>query len=138
MRASSSRRTHPTFNVDVDRTRAQYVGLTERDVTNSLVVNLAGSAQVAPTYWLNPDNGVTYSIVMQTPQYQIDSLSALQNLPITAPATPQPQMLGGIADITRSTSSAVVSQYDIQPMVQIYATHAGPRSRRGRRRRQDS
>ena len=71
---------NPTFNIDVDRTRAQYVGLTERDVTNSLVVNLAGSSQVAPTYYLNPDNGVSYSIVMQTPQYQIDSLSALQTL----------------------------------------------------------
>ena len=70
----------PTFNIDVDRTRAQYVGLTERDVTNSLVVNLAGSSQVAPTYYLNPDNGVSYSIVMQTPQYQIDSLSALQRI----------------------------------------------------------
>ncbi len=59
----------PGFNVDVDRTRAQYVGITERDVTNSLVVDLAGSDQVQPTFWLNPDNGVNYSMVMQTPQY---------------------------------------------------------------------
>jgi multidrug efflux pump subunit AcrB len=116
---------NPTFNIDVDRTRAQYVGLTERDVTNSLVVNLAGSGQVAPTYYLNPDNGVSYSIVMQTPQYQIDSLSALEALPITAGNAGTPPILGGIADITRSTSSAVVSQYDIQPMVQIYATPQG-------------
>ena len=116
---------NPSFNIDVDRTRAQYVGLTERDVTNSLVVNLAGSAQVAPTYYLNPDNGVSYSIVMQTPQYQIDSLSALETLPITAGSTGAPPILGGIANITRSTSSAVVSQYDIQPMVQIYATPQG-------------
>jgi multidrug efflux pump subunit AcrB len=115
----------PTFNVDVDRTRAQYVGLTERDVTNSLVVNLAGSSQVAPTYYLNPDNGVSYSIVMQTPQYQIDSLSALQALPITAAGNSQSPILGGIADVTRTTSSAVVSQYDIQPMVQIFATPQG-------------
>src|SRR5450631_2783053 len=115
----------PAFNIDADRTRAQYVGLTERDVTNSLVVNLAGSAQVAPTYYLNPDNGVSYSIVMQTPQYQIDSLSALETLPITAGSTAAPPILGGIANITRSTSSAVVSQYDIQPMVQIYATPQG-------------
>ena len=70
-RASSSRSTARAFDVDVDRTRAQYVGITERDVTNSMVVNLAGSSQVAPTYWLNPENGVSYSIVMQTPQYQI-------------------------------------------------------------------
>jgi multidrug efflux pump subunit AcrB len=116
---------NPSFNIDVDRTRAQYVGLTERDVTNSLVVNLAGSAQVAPTYYLNPDNGVSYSIVMQTPQYQIDSLSALETLPITAGNTAVPPLLGGIANIKRSTSSAVVSQYDIQPMVQIYATPQG-------------
>ncbi|HEY5127929.1 MAG TPA: efflux RND transporter permease subunit [Bradyrhizobium sp.] len=116
---------NPSFNIDVDRTRAQFIGLTERDVTNSLVVNLAGSAQVAPTYYLNPDNGVSYSIVMQTPQYQIDSLSALETLPITAGNSGTPPILGGIANISRSASSAVVSQYDIQPMVQIYATPQG-------------
>jgi len=116
---------NPTFNIDVDRTRAQYVGLTERDVTNSLVVNLAGSSQVAPTYYPHPDNGVSYSIVMQTPQYQIDSLSALQALPLTATGNPQSPILGGIADIKRTISSAVVSQYDIQSMVQIFATPQG-------------
>jgi CzcA family heavy metal efflux pump len=115
----------PGFNIDVDRTRAQYVGLTERDVTNSLVVNLAGSSQVAPTYYLNPVNGVSYSIVMQTPQYQIDSLNALQTLPITADGGVNSAILGGIAKITRSTSNAVVSQYDIQSLVQIYATPQG-------------
>jgi multidrug efflux pump subunit AcrB len=115
----------PAFNIDVDRTRAQYVGLTERDVTNSLVVNLAGSSQVAPTFYLNPNNGVSYSVVMQTPQYQIDSLSALQTLPITGTANAQSPILGGIADIKRSASSAVVSQYDIQSMVQIFATPQG-------------
>ncbi|MBN9583341.1 MAG: efflux RND transporter permease subunit [Afipia sp.] len=115
----------PGFNVDVDRTRAQYVGLTARDVTNSMVVNLAGSSQVAPTYFLNPDNGVSYSIVMQTPQYQIDSLSKLEALPISAATTATPPMLGGIADIKRSAASAVVSQYDIQTLVQIYATTQG-------------
>src|SRR5882724_11410281 len=103
---------NPGFNIDVDRTRAQYVGLTERDVTNALVVNLAGSSQVAPTYYLNPDNGVSYSIVMQT-------------LPPTATGVPQSPILRGMANIARSTSSAVVSQYDIQPMVQIYATAQG-------------
>jgi multidrug efflux pump subunit AcrB len=116
---------NPGFNVEVDRTRAQFVGLTERDVTNSLVVNLAGSSQVAPTYYLNQDNGVSYSIVMQTPQYRIDSLSALETLPITAGTTASPPILGGIANITRSTSNAVVSQYDIQSMVQIYAAPQG-------------
>ncbi len=115
---------NPSLNIDVDRTRAQYVGLTERDVTNSLVVNLAGSAQVAPTYYLNPDNGVSYSIVMQTPQYQIDSMSALETLPLTS-GGPGAPILGGIANISRATSNAVVSQYDIQSLVQIYATPQG-------------
>jgi multidrug efflux pump subunit AcrB len=116
---------NPTFNVDVDRTRAQYVRLTERDVTNSLVVNLAGSSQVAPTYWLNPDNGVNYPIVMQTPQSRLDSLGALEVLPITADGGSSSQILGGIASITRTTSNAVVSEYNIQPMIQVFATTQG-------------
>ncbi|MGA7483806.1 MAG: efflux RND transporter permease subunit [Bradyrhizobium sp.] len=116
---------NPTFDIDVDRTRAQYVGLTERDVVNSLTVNLSGSGQVAPTYYLNPDNGVNYSVVMQTPQYQIDSISALETLPITSNVPTQAPILGGVASIKRTTSSAMVSQYDIQPMVQIFATPQG-------------
>jgi multidrug efflux pump subunit AcrB len=111
----------PGFDVDVDRTRAQYVGVTERDVTNSMVVNLAGSSQVAPTYWLNPENGVNYAIVMQTPQYQMDSLSALKNIPITAGGA-MPQTLGALANISRVTRPAVISQYNIQAMVQIFGT----------------
>ena len=114
----------PTINVNIDRTRAQYTGVTAADVTNSLVVNLASSSQVAPTYWLNEKNGVTYPIALQTPQYQIDSLPALQNLPINATGAPT-TVLGGIADIRRTMSSAVVSQYDISPMVEIYATTQG-------------
>ena len=114
----------PGFDVDVDRTRAQFVGVTERDVTNSLVVNLAGSSQVAPTYWLNPANGVSYPIVMQTPQYDVDSLSALENLPITAAGAPS-QTLGAIANIHRVARSAVISQYNIQAMIQIYGTTQG-------------
>ena len=115
----------PTFNIDVDRTRAQYVGLTERDVVNSLTVNLSGSGQVAPTYYLNPDNGVSYSVVMQTPQYQLDSLSALETLPITSAGRANAPILGGVANLTRTTSSAIVSQYDIQPTLQIFAATQG-------------
>jgi multidrug efflux pump subunit AcrB len=114
----------PTLNVNIDRTRAQYTGVTAANVTDSLVVNLAGSTQVAPVYWLNEKNGVTYPIALQTPQYQIDTLPALQNLPINATGAPT-TVLGGIADISRSHSNAVVSQYDIAPMVQIYATTQG-------------
>jgi multidrug efflux pump subunit AcrB len=114
----------PTLDVNIDRTRAQYTGVTAADVTNSLVVNLASSSQVAPVYWLNEKNGVTYPIALQTPQYQIDTLPALENLPINATGAPT-TVLGGIADIRRSHSDAVVSQYDISPMVEIYATTQG-------------
>jgi CzcA family heavy metal efflux pump len=113
---------NPTFNVDVDRTRAQLLGITERDVTNSMVVNLAGSSQVAPTFWLNNANGVSYPIVMQTPQYSLDSLAALQNLPITASGGGTSQILGGLATVQRTSTNEVVSQYNIQPMVEIFAT----------------
>ena len=114
----------PTIEVNMDRTRARYAGVTAADVTDSLVVNLASSSQVAPTYWLNEKNGVTYPIALQTPQYQIDTLPALQNLPINATGAPT-TVLGGIADIRRTHSDAVVSQYDISPMVEIYATTQG-------------
>ena len=83
-----------------------------------------GSGQVAPTYWVNPENGISYAIVMQTPQYQMDSLNALKNLPITAPGAPA-QTLGAIANINRVVRPAVVSQYNIQAMIQIYATTQG-------------
>ena len=114
----------PTLDVDIDRTRAQYTGVTAADVTNSLVVNLASSLQVAPTYWLNEKNGVTYAIALQTPQYQVDTLPALQNMPINATGAPT-TVLGGIANIQRTHSDAVVSQYNIASMVEIYATTQG-------------
>ncbi|MCB5190582.1 efflux RND transporter permease subunit [Methylobacillus arboreus] len=122
VRVQQSRR-NPVLNVDIDRSRAQDIGLTTRDVTNNMLVSLAGSGQVAPTFWLNPANGVSYSIVMQTPQYRMDSLSALENLTISNAAGGQdPQILGGLATFTRTTGNAVVSQYDIQPLVQINAS----------------
>jgi multidrug efflux pump subunit AcrB len=111
----------PTLDVDIDRSRARYTGVTAADVTDSLVVNLASSIQVAPTFWLNEKNGVNYPMALQTPQYQIDSLAALGNLPIN-PMGGASTVLGGIADIHRTHRDAVVSQYDIAPMVEIYAT----------------
>ena len=112
----------PVFEVNVDRTRAQDLGLTARDVTNSLVINLAGSNQVAPTNWLNPANGVSYPVVMQTPQYQLDSLNALANLPVSGSSGSAPQVLGGLATFTRNNANTVLSQYDLQTLVQINAT----------------
>ena len=114
-------RQNPVLKVDVDRVRAQDVGLTMRDVTNNMIVNLTGSSQAAPTFWLNPANGVSYSVVMQTPQYLLDSLPALETLPINS-ATSSGMQLGGIATFERGMSEGVVSQYDIQPMVQIHTS----------------
>jgi len=114
----------PTIDVRMDRTRAQYAGVTAANVTDSMVVNLASSIQVAPTYWLNESNGVVYPIALQTPQYKIDTLPELGNLPINAAGAPT-TVLGGIADIRRAHGNAVVSQYDIVPMVDIYATTQG-------------
>ena len=112
----------PVFEVNLDRTQAQDMGITARDVTNNMVVNLAGSSQVSPTFWLNPANGISYPVVMQTPQYELDSLSALANVPITPANGTGQQVLGGLANFNRTMKNALVSQYDIQPMVQINAT----------------
>ena len=112
----------PILELKMDRTRAQEMGLTARDVTNNLLVNLAGSSQVAPTFWLNPANGVSYPIVMQTPQYNMDSLQSLNNLPVSSPTGGSQQVIAGLVDINRNTAQAVISQYDIQTMVQINAT----------------
>ena len=112
---------YPEFGIDVDRTRAGLVGVNERDVTNSLVVNLASSFQVAPAFWLNPKNGVSYPIVIQTPQYRLDTLGDLKTLPITGSKPGSSQLLGGLSDIHRQNSDAVVSHYAIQPTFDVYA-----------------
>ena len=111
----------PELRVDVDRTRAGEVGLTQRDVATSMLVSLSGSAQTAPTFWVNPKNHVSYPIVVQTPQYRLDTLSALENVPVTGSGNgAQPQILGGLATIHRGQGEGVVSHYDIQPTIDIF------------------
>ncbi len=112
----------PTLNVNVDRTRAQIVGVSERDVAQNLQNVLAGSSQTAPTFWLNPKNGVSYPIVAQTPQYWVRSLSNLENIPASQ-GSGDKQILGGVASIKRSVSDAVVSHYAVQPVIDIFATN---------------
>jgi multidrug efflux pump subunit AcrB len=112
----------PTFQVDVDRTRAQIVGVSERDVAQNLQNALAGSIQTSPTFWLNPKNGVSYPIVAQTPQYWVRSLSNLENIPASQGSTDK-QILGGVASIKRNVSNAVVSHYAVQPVIDIFATN---------------
>src|ERR1700729_3603056 len=111
----------PTFNVDVDGTRAEIVGVSERDVAENLQDTLAGSIQTAPTFWLNPRNGVSYPIVAQTPQYWVSSLSNLENIPASQGS--DKQILGGVATIKRGVSNAVVSHYAVQPVIDIFATN---------------
>ncbi len=115
----------PVLNVKVDRIRATQVGLTQRDVANSLLVSLSGSAQVSPNFWVNPDNKVSYPLVAQTPQYRIDTLSDLENIPINGAAAGAPQLLGGLATITQGRAEGVVSHYDVQPTMDLYATVQG-------------
>jgi multidrug efflux pump subunit AcrB len=116
---------YPELFVNVDRTRAQEVGITERDVTNSLVANLSGTFQVAPAFWLNPRTGVSYPIVAQTPQYRLDSLSRMENIPVTGSNPDNRQVLGGLGTISRDNTDAVVSHYAIEPAFDVYATTQG-------------
>jgi len=116
---------YPQINVEVDRTLAREVGLSERDVASSLLVTLSGSGQVKPNFWLNTDNGVRYRVVTQMPQYRIDNVSDLAQLPLTSPATNNPEYLGGIANITLSPGAALISHYDVQPVIDIFGATQG-------------
>ena len=115
----------PQLKVDADRSRMSQMGLTERDVTSALATSLAGTSQSAPNFWLNPKNGVSYNMTAQTPEYQLDTLAALQNLPVTGSATSTPQVLGGLAKISRAQGNSVVTHYNIQSAIELYATTQG-------------
>ena len=112
----------PQLKVEADRSRMSQMGLTERDVTNALATSLAGTSQTAPNFWLNPKNNVSYNMTTQTPEYQLDSLAALQNLPVTGAAGTTPHVLGGLVKISRAQGNSVVSHYNIQPTIDLYAT----------------
>jgi multidrug efflux pump subunit AcrB len=116
---------YPTFFVDVDRTRASQIGLTQRDVANDLLISLSSSGQTAPNYWLNPINGVNYSVAVQTPQYKIDSLDALRQSPISAGKLAQPQLLENLAPISRIDSPAVISHYAVAPVYDVFVNVQG-------------
>ncbi len=117
--------TYPALAVDVNRTQADRLGLTEKDVANSLNTSLAGSAQTAPAYWLNPRNGVSYPIVAQTPQYRVDTLSDLNNVPLNGALGSTPQIMGAVATLHRESVPAIVSHYAIEPAYDLYAATQG-------------
>jgi len=112
----------PEIAVDVDRTLASELGLTQRDVASSLLVSLSSSGQAAPNYWLNRQNGVNYQVAVQTPQYRMDSMDALGNTPIMAPALVRPQLLTNVASTRRTFAPAVISHYNVQPVVDVLAS----------------
>ena len=116
---------YPDLTFSVDRAQADRLGITENDVTRGVSTSLAGSFQIAPTFWLNPKNQVSYPIVIQTPQYRTDSLAAMDNLPVTGETSGASQILGGLGTLHRGLAPAVVSRYAIQPVFDVYATPQG-------------
>ena len=113
----------PQLNIDVDRVKAQQIGMTEATVSNNAVVSLANSFQTAPNFWVSPQ-GVTYQIATQTPQYRIGSMPDLRELPVITAngAGSQEQLIENLASIRREAGLAVASQYDIVPVVDTYVT----------------
>ncbi|MGO8786176.1 MAG: efflux RND transporter permease subunit [Terriglobia bacterium] len=115
----------PRLQVDIDRTRTAQVGFTTSNVASDLLVSLSGSFQTAPTFWLDPRTGVSYNIATQTPQYRVDSLQDIQNIPISDSKGDPPQILGNLASIYRGASMAAVSHYNVQPVINIYGSVQG-------------
>jgi CzcA family heavy metal efflux pump len=111
---------YPQFNVDIDRTKAQLVGLTEQSVANNMLVSLSGSFQTAPTFWVDPKSGTQYQIASQTPQYKLQSLNDLGNTPLSTGSNGSSQILSNLASIHRSAAPAVVTHYNATPAIDIY------------------
>ncbi|HGL6716406.1 TPA: efflux RND transporter permease subunit, partial [Burkholderia contaminans] len=129
----------PAINVNVDRTRAIQAGLEQRDVAQNLLIALSGSSQTTPNFWLDPRNGVSYPVLVQTPQYTVNSLQSLANVPLPAGTARPPQtpaagpaagapaqnLLGSLGTFSRATQQAVVSHYNVQPVLDIFASVQG-------------
>ncbi|HWS62371.1 MAG TPA: efflux RND transporter permease subunit, partial [Steroidobacteraceae bacterium] len=115
---------YPQFNVDVDRGKAQLVGLTEQAVASNLLVSLSGSFQTAPSFWSDPKSGTQYQVVAQTPQFRLQSLNDLGNTPLNAPRGAS-QILSNVASIHRSVAPAVVSHYNATPVIDIFGSVEG-------------
>src|SRR5437660_7455764 len=117
---SQQRFDYPKFDVTVDRTKAGQGGFTIRDLASSVLVSLSGSFQTTPTFFLNWQNGVSYNLATQTPQYRIQSLHDIENIPISAATMTRPGILTDVASITRSSEMAVLSHYNIRRVVDIH------------------
>jgi multidrug efflux pump subunit AcrB len=115
----------PRLHISINRTKAEEIGYTANDVAQSLLVSLSGSFQTSPTFWLDPKNGVSYNIAVQTPEYRNDSLQKLENLPLGGRGGSQPEILSDLASFSRSSEMAVVSHSDVQPAIDIYGSVDG-------------
>jgi multidrug efflux pump subunit AcrB len=112
----------PQIRLDIDRVRAQQAGLTQRDIANNVLVNLSSSTQTSPNQWLNPQNGVNYTVAVQTPPNQLANLNEVGNITVTGATQPNPQLLTSFAQIRRTETTAVASDYNIQRTVDLYAS----------------
>jgi len=115
----------PTLHLEMDRNLVTQVGMNPRDVAQSVLVSLSGSFQTAPSFWLNPKNGVTYSMAVQSPQYRMTSLQDLMNMPVNDPAVPNSQVLGNFVQLAPTSRPAVVSHYSTEPVFDVYASTQG-------------
>jgi CzcA family heavy metal efflux pump len=115
----------PTLHLEIDRDLVTQIGMNPLDVAQSVLVSLSGSFQVAPAYWLNPQNGVTYQMVVQSPQYRVTSLQDLMNTPVNDPSVPNSQILGNLVQVSPTSRPAVVSHYNVQPVIDVYASTQG-------------
>ncbi|MDD0811590.1 efflux RND transporter permease subunit [Curvibacter sp. RS43] len=123
----------PTKKLDIDRAQLQQLGLNANNVAQNLLVSLSGSFQTAPAFWLNPSNGVVYTVAVQTPQYNVDSLDTLLQIPVGAPITnnnpnatpPTPQLMSNLVTVRPAREQTVVSRYNIQPVVDLYVSVSG-------------
>jgi len=111
----------PQYNVNVDRVRANQLGLSQRDVATSMLVSLSSSGQVTPNYWLNPKNGVNYLVAVQTPTYKMADLASLEQTSVYPAGALQPQLLSNLATIQPSVTQQLVTHYNVQPTLDVYA-----------------
>ena len=111
----------PALNINVDRLKAQELALTTRDISSNVLLSLSGSGQVAPNYWLDPQTGVSYPIVVQVPQYRLSSFEALDQTPVTSPTAQNNQLLRNVSETYRSVSPVTVSHYNALPVMDVFA-----------------
>jgi CzcA family heavy metal efflux pump len=118
-------RSAPTLFLNVDRTKAQSVGLSQQDVANSLLLSLSSSFQINPSFWVDPANGIEYNVAVQVPQYKIDSIQALNNIPVSSTSTKTPQILQNLAQMNVNIEPALITHYNSLPMIDVYASVEG-------------